>query len=203
MKIICVGRNYAKHAKELNSEVPQEPIFFMKPETALTTTKIYTIPTFTKNLHYETEVVLKINRFCHNIPLQEAHSYYNSIGLGIDFTARDLQNEAIAKGLPWEKCKSFDDSAMVSRFIEKDSLNDIDDLHFYLEKNGNIVQQGTTKDMIFNFEKLIAEASRYFSLERGDLIFTGTPAGVGKVAEKEQYKGYLEGELMLDFEISE
>ncbi|MCK0201692.1 fumarylacetoacetate hydrolase family protein [Ornithobacterium rhinotracheale] len=201
MKIICVGRNYAAHAKELNSEVPQEPVLFMKPESAITQAKSYKIPRFTKNLHYETEIVLKINRFGHYIPQSEANSYFDNIALGIDFTARDIQNECIKKGLPWEKSKAFDDSAMVSKFIPKDKLGDINTLNFSLERDGEVVQQGNTKDMIFGFDELIANISQYFSLDAGDLIFTGTPVGVNYVSPEEKYQGFIEKELMLDFEI--
>lgn len=201
MKIICVGRNYAAHAKELNSEVPQEPILFIKPQSAITQVKSYKIPKFTQNLHYETEIVLKINRFGHYIPQSEASSYFDNIALGIDFTARDIQNECIKKGLPWEKSKAFDDSAMLSKFIAKDKLGEINALNFSLERDGEVVQQGNTKDMIFGFDELITHISQYFSLDAGDLIFTGTPVGVSSVSPGEKFQGFIEKELLLNFEI--
>ncbi len=201
MKIICIGRNYADHIKEMNSNVPEIPVFFLKPDTALLRkNKPFYYPEFSKEIHYETEVVIKINRLGKHIEEKFAHRYYSEIGLGIDFTARDLQRECKKKGLPWEIAKGFDHSApLTETFVNKEDLPD--NISFKLDLNGETVQEGNTKDMIFSFDKLISYLSIFFPLKIGDLIFTGTPSGVGEVKIGDKLKGYLEDRLMFDFRI--
>ena len=202
MKIICIGRNYAEHAKELNNDVPTEPVFFMKPDTALLKDgEPFYYPNFTKDLHHELEIVLKINKVGKHIEEQFAHKYYSEIGLGIDFTARDLQNTAKEKGLPWEKSKAFDGSAPLGTFVAKDQLNNLSNLHIELKVNGNTRQIGNTSDLLFSFDKIIAYVSTFITLKVGDLIYTGTPAGVAAVNIGDKLQGYLEGDLLLEFEI--
>lgn len=201
MKIICVGRNYADHARELNNEVPAEPVIFLKPETALILPRMpFFYPDFSKNIHHEIEVVIKINRLGKHIEPQFANRYYDEIALGIDFTARDIQDECKAKGLPWEKAKAFDGSAVLGKFVPKDTLR-INDTKFHLEKNGAIVQQGSTSQMLFSADQLISYVSRFFTLKIGDLIYTGTPSGVGPVAIGDTLTGYLENEPNFRVEI--
>lgn len=201
MKIICIGRNYIDHAKELNNPVPKAPLIFMKPSTALLTDgKPFYHPDFSSNIHYELEVVLKICKNGKAIQSQFASGYYDHIGLGIDFTARDLQDQCKDKGHPWEIAKAFDHSAVIGSFTDKNLLNS-GEIKFQLSKNGSIVQDGNTKDLIFNFDYLISYISQYFTLQTGDLIFTGTPAGVGKIAIGDHYEGMMEGEKMLDCKI--
>lgn len=201
MKIICIGRNYAEHAQELGNEVPEKPVIFMKPDTAILKkgTDFY-LPEFSDDIHYELEVVLKISKGGKYIQEKNAADYYNEIGLGIDFTARDLQTTLKGKGLPWELAKGFDGSAVVSEFFKKDNY-DIGNLHFALNKNKEKVQDGDTALMIFSPEKIIAFVSQYFTLKAGDLIFTGTPAGVGKVAENDILEGFLEDKKVLHVRI--
>ncbi len=202
MKIICIGRNYAEHAKELNNPVPTVPVIFMKPDTAiLKDNKPFYHPDFSNDIHHELEIVLKIAKEGKHIAEKFAHKYYNEIGLGIDFTARDIQQKHKEKGLPWELAKSFDHSAPISHFIPKDQFKDLYQLNFHLELNGQTVQKGNTSDLLFQFEKLIAFVSQYITLKKGDLIFTGTPEGVGKVNIGDHLVGYLEGEKLLDFVI--
>jgi 2-keto-4-pentenoate hydratase/2-oxohepta-3-ene-1,7-dioic acid hydratase in catechol pathway len=191
MKIICIGRNYVNHAKELGNAIPSEPVFFLKPDTAISPKgHPFFIPDFTNNVHYEVELVIKINRLGKHIEEQFAHKYYSEIGLGIDFTARDIQEEVKAKGLPWERAKGFDGSAVISRtFINKEEL-DINNIGFSLSKNGDSVQEGNSKDMLFNFDKIIAYISQFYTLKIGDLIYTGTPAGVGQVANGDELEGF-------------
>ncbi len=202
MKIICIGRNYADHAKELNNPLPTEPVFFLKPDTALLPAgNDFYIPDFTSDLHYECELVLKIKKVGKNIPEKFAGDYFDELSLGIDFTARDLQEQCKAKSLPWEKAKGFDNSApMGSHFVSKSTL-DLNQLEFRLLKNSKEVQRGKTKDMIFNFEKIIAYISQYITLKTGDLIFTGTPAGVGPVAIGDHLEGFIGEEKILDLKI--
>lgn len=202
MKIICIGRNYADHAKEMKAELPGEPVFFMKPDTALLRdNEPFYFPGFTKDLHYECEVVVKISRVGKNIQEKFAHKYYEQISLGIDFTARDLQSKCKEKGLPWEMAKAFEHSAPLSGiFIGKHTL-DITNIGFHLNLNGNTVQRGTTKDWIFHIDSIIAYISKFMTLKTGDLIFTGTPAGVGPVAIGDRLEGYIEDQKMFDFEI--
>ena len=203
MKIICIGRNYAKHAKELGNTVPTEPVYFMKPDSALLPKKQpFFYPNFTKDLHYEVELVIKICKLGKNISKKFANTYYNEIGLGIDFTARDIQLECKAKGLPWEKAKAFDYSAPLSReFIQKSEFKNLNDIAFSLEKNGEIVQNGNSQDMLFDFDHLICYISQFMTLKIGDLIFTGTPAGVGTLKIGDQLTGYIEDKKMLDLNI--
>lgn len=203
MKIICIGRNYAEHAKELGNQVPTEPVFFCKPDSAiLPRSNPLFIPEFTNDLHYEVELVIKIDRLGKNIEPEFASRYYSTIGLGIDFTARDVQEEQKKKGLPWEKAKAFDGSAVLGKdFIPLENLNDRTNIRFSLKKNGEIVQNGSSTDMIFNFDKIIAHVSRYMTLKIGDLIYTGTPAGVGPVAIGDVLEGYLEEKKMFKVNI--
>ena len=202
MKIICIGRNYAEHAKELNNAIPTEPVFFMKPDTALLKDgEPFYYPDITKDLHHEIEIVIKINKVGKHIDEQFAHKYYDEIGLGIDFTARDLQAECKAKGLPWEKAKAFDNSAPLGKFISKDKLGDLSEIEFELKINGQSRQVGNTKDLLFSFDQIISYVSKYVTLKVGDLIYTGTPSGVGAVEIGDKMQGYIKGDLFLDFEV--
>tara|TARA_B100001741_G_scaffold312708_1_gene316701 strand:- start:3626 stop:4237 length:612 start_codon:yes stop_codon:yes gene_type:complete len=202
MKIICIGRNYVNHAKELGNTIHSEPVFFLKPDTAISTKgHPFFIPDFTSNVHYEVELVIKINRVGKHIEEDFAHKYYQEIGLGIDFTARDVQEEVKAKGLPWEKAKGFDGSAVISRsFIPKEEL-DLNKIDFTLEKNGDTVQVGNSKDMLFNFDKIIAYISQFYTLKIGDLIYTGTPAGVGQVNNGDILKGFIGTQKMFEVKV--
>lgn len=194
MKIICVGRNYADHITELDNEKPQEPVLFLKPDTAiLQKGQPFFIPSFTDNIHYEVEVLVKINRIGKHIQPQFAHKYYQEVALGIDFTARDLQTTLKAKGLPWEKAKAFDGSALVGEWVSKKELPPHNALSFALHKNETQVQAATTAQMLWNIEQLIAYCSRFFTLKIGDILFTGTPKGVGAVARDDIFVGLLEG----------
>jgi acylpyruvate hydrolase len=200
MKIICIGRNYTDHAEEMKSPIPKEPIFFMKPDTCLLRkNQPFFYPNFSSNIHYELEIVLKICRLGRNIGERYAHRYFDEIALGIDFTARDLQQQCQAQGLPWEISKAFDGAAPISKFLKIDEIGLINNIDFWLEKNGQEVQRGNTSKMIFNFDKIITYVSKFTTLKIGDLIYTGTPAGVGPVAIGDRLKGYLNGNLMLDF----
>jgi 2-keto-4-pentenoate hydratase/2-oxohepta-3-ene-1,7-dioic acid hydratase in catechol pathway len=202
MKIICIGRNYSDHAKEMNSPVPEEPVIFMKPDTALLKDNApFFYPDFTKDLHHEIEVVLKISKVGKHIEEKFAHRYYNEIGLGIDFTARDLQAECKKKGLPWEKAKAFDNSAPIGEFVAIDSLKDKNAIDFHLDLNGTTVQQGNTRDLIFTFDQLVSYISKFITLRMGDLIYTGTPAGVGSVKIGDKLEGFMEGKKMFGFEV--
>jgi len=202
MKILCIGRNYIDHAKELNNEVPLEPVFFIKPDTALLRdNEPFYLPDFSHNIHYEVELVIKINKVGKHIEKEYAHRYYEEIGLGVDFTARDVQDELKKKGLPWEKAKAFDNSAPISMiFINKNSL-DLKNIPFSLIKNSQKVQDGNSSEMIFDFDSIISHISKYVTLKVGDLIFTGTPAGVGKTSIGDKLQGYINQTLMFDFEI--
>lgn len=192
MKIICIGRNYAEHAKELNNPIPKEPLIFMKPSSALlVNNKALYYPEFTKDLHYEAEIVLKIERNGRHVQPQFASKYYSKVAFGIDFTARDIQQKCKEKGHPWEKAKGFDGSAGISEFVSLEEVTGPEGIEFYLTKNGEEVQHGFTKDMLFSFDQLIVEASRYFKLHQGDLLYTGTPAGVGAVQIGDQLEGYI------------
>lgn len=201
MKIICIGRNYADHAKELGNKVPGKPVFFMKQDTSLLMkNKPFYYPEFSKEIHYETELVIRINRLGKHIEKRFAHRYYDEIGLGIDFTARDLQNECKSKGLPWEVAKAFEQSAPLSdEFIPKADLPE--NINFSLDINGKTVQKGNSKNMIFSIDDLISYLSQFFTLKIGDLIFTGTPEGVGEIKIGDRLQGRLEGKLMFDFEV--
>lgn len=200
MKIICIGRNYSEHAKELGNGIPEKPVIFMKPDTAILKGNDFYIPEFSNDVHYELEVVLKISKGGKYIRKEAAHKYYEEIGLGIDFTARDLQSELKSKGLPWELAKGFDGSAVVGNFFKKDSY-DLANLQFSLLKNKEKVQDGHTKDMMFTFDDIIAFVSQYFTLRVGDLIFTGTPKGVGKVNENDVLEAYLEDRKVIDIRV--
>lgn len=200
MKIICIGRNYAEHAKELKNEVPTEPVFFMKPDTSLLKEEDFYLPDFTNDLHYEIELVIKISKAGKHIEEQFANKYYNEIGLGIDFTARDLQTKAKEKGLPWEKAKAFDNSAPIGKFINKEKLK-LQDIHFELKVNGESKQIGNSKDLIFSFDKVISYVSKFVTLKVGDLIYTGTPEGVGQVKIGDKLEGFLEGESFLKLNV--
>ena len=203
MKIICIGRNYVAHAKELNNEVPDEPVFFMKPDSSLLRNNDpFYIPDWTNDVHHEIELVLKINRIGKNIEKRFAHRYFDEIGLGVDFTARDVQQKLKEKGLPWEKAKAFDQAAVLGNtFIKKEELNDAANIQFKLNINGNLVQYGNSNLMIFSFDDIISQISKYVTLKIGDLIYTGTPAGVGPVKIGDRLEGFLEDKKLLDFEI--
>jgi 2-keto-4-pentenoate hydratase/2-oxohepta-3-ene-1,7-dioic acid hydratase in catechol pathway len=202
MKIICIGRNYVAHARELNNEVPEAPVFFLKPETALVTSnRPFPYPDFSKDVHHEVEVVIRIHQTGSRIAEPEADQYFDELGLGIDFTARDLQAAAKQKGLPWEKAKAFDHAAPVSAFRPITEVNDIHHLAFRLDRNGATVQEGNTGLMIFSFEKIVSYVSRFITLQKGDLIFTGTPAGVGPVSPGDRLEAYLEEEKLMDFRV--
>lgn len=193
MKIICVGRNFFGHTEELGHEKPDAPIIFLKPETAkLHKSFPFHIPPFSDKIHHEVEVLVKINRIGKYIDEKYAHKYYREIGLGIDFTARDLQHSLKEKGLPWEKAKAFDGSAMIGSFYDKKEFPDLNNIEFELKKNGTTIQQGNTSKMIWSIDALIAEISKFFTLKIGDIIFTGTPAGVGLIDENDLLEGYLE-----------
>jgi 2-keto-4-pentenoate hydratase/2-oxohepta-3-ene-1,7-dioic acid hydratase in catechol pathway len=202
MKIICIGRNYADHAKELGNEIPDEPIIFMKPKSALLQphTPFY-YPEFTNELHYECELVLRISKNGKYIQDRHASNYYNGITLGIDFTARDIQDECKKKGLPWEKAKAFDNSAAIGKFIDITPDMNKKNINFSFSKNGEIVQTGNSGQMIFSFDKLISNISNYFSLNIGDLIFTGTPAGVGECVVGDELEAFYEGTSMLKVDV--
>jgi 2-keto-4-pentenoate hydratase/2-oxohepta-3-ene-1,7-dioic acid hydratase in catechol pathway len=199
MKIICIGRNYAEHAKELNNAVSASPVVFLKPKSSLLQGTTFYYPEFTKDLHYECEVVVKICKNGKHIKEKFAKNYYQQITVGIDFTARDLQQQQKEKGLPWEIAKAFDGSAVVGKFI--DIPADVQAINFTLHKNNLLVQEGHTKDMLFTIDHIIAYVSQFFSLHTGDLIFTGTPAGVGPVAIGDQLKGAIEQEPLFEMHI--
>lgn len=205
MKIICIGRNYAEHVAELNDggRIPSEPLFFLKPDTAmLRNNDPFYIPDFSKQVDYECELIVKINRVGKYIEKRFAHRYYDEVGLGIDFTARDLQRRAIAEGLPWESCKGFDHSAAISpQFLPLAELGSIDNLNFRLEVNGEVRQSANTSQMIFSVDDIISHVSRYMTLRMGDLIYTGTPPGVGPVHAGDNLRATLEGRTLLDFDI--
>lgn len=202
MKIICIGRNYAEHAKELRNEIPSEPVWFMKPDTALLKDgEAFYLPEFSNDIHHEIEVVLKINKVGKHIDEQFAHKYYDEIGLGVDFTARDVQAKCKEKGLPWEKAKAFDGSAPIGKFIKKEQLGNLTNIDFELKINGQSRQHGNTKDLLFSFDKVIAHVSKFVTLKVGDLIYTGTPEGVGPVKIGDKLQGYLKGNLCLEFEV--
>jgi 2-keto-4-pentenoate hydratase/2-oxohepta-3-ene-1,7-dioic acid hydratase in catechol pathway len=201
MKIICVGRNYASHAQELNNEKPTSPVLFIKPDTALLKRgHEFYIPECTKNLHYELEICLKITKVGKHVPLQFAHQYYDSIALGLDFTARDWQDELKSKGLPWELAKAFDNSAYLGDFMPKSEF-DMQNINFSLYKNKQKVQEGHSQEMIFGFDEIISYASQFFTLRIGDVIMTGTPAGVGPVAIGDVLEARLEEKPVFSLDI--
>ena len=194
MKIICIGRNYAKHIEELDNEKPTEPVIFMKPDSAiLLKNNPFIIPPFSQDIHYEAEIIVKINRIGKFIDQKFAHKYYDEIGLGIDFTARDVQNKMKEKGLPWEKAKAFDGSAVIGKYINKENLN-LESIKFQLYKNNKLVQDGDSSHMLWKIDEIIAYVSQFFTLKIGDVIFTGTPAGVGRVQPNDILIGTLENQ---------
>jgi 2-keto-4-pentenoate hydratase/2-oxohepta-3-ene-1,7-dioic acid hydratase in catechol pathway len=202
MKIICIGRNYAEHIAELENEKPTDPVIFLKPDTAILVKKQpFFIPDFSNDIHYEVEVLVKINKVGKYIDRKFAHKYYNEIGLGIDFTARDLQASLKEKGLPWEKAKAFDGSAVIGDWIPVEQIKDVNAIEFSLKKNENIVQIGNTSLMLWKIDELIEFISKYFTLKIGDVIFTGTPAGVGKVEPNDRLAGYIEDKQMFSITV--
>lgn len=202
MKIICVGRNYVKHIKELNNEAPKDPVLFLKPDTSILLKKQpFFIPEFSNEVHHEVEILVKINRIGKHIDRKFAHKYYDEIGLGIDFTARDLQSKLKEKGLPWEKAKAFDGAAVVGKFLSKNDFKNIDDINFRLEKNDKVQQKGNTSLMLWKIDTLIEYISKYFTLKIGDIIFTGTPSGVAKVNPNDILKGFIEEKEIFSIKI--
>ncbi|WP_090559244.1 fumarylacetoacetate hydrolase family protein [Pedobacter hartonius] len=202
MKVIAIGRNYAAHAKELNNPLPTSPVIFMKPDTAvLKDNKPFYLPDFSSDIHYELEVVLKICKEGKHIAEKFASGYFDEVGLGIDFTARDIQNIHKEKGLPWELAKAFDNSAAISHFIPKDKIEDLNNLQFELKINGETRQNGNTSNILFSFEKIISFVSQYITLKKGDLIFTGTPEGVGQVQQGDKLEAWIGEEQFLNFDI--
>jgi len=202
MKLICIGRNYIKHIEELNSEKPKDPVIFLKPDTAILLKKQpFFIPDFSDNIHYEVEILVKINKVGKYIDKKFAHKYYDEIGLGIDFTARDLQNQLKDNGLPWEKCKAFDGSAVIGNWLPKNQFENVDHISFTLLKNDEVVQQGNTSHMLWKIDEIIEYVSKYFTLKIGDIIFTGTPAGVGKVFANDKLNGIIENKEMFSITV--
>ncbi|MEO8773240.1 MAG: fumarylacetoacetate hydrolase family protein [Gelidibacter sp.] len=202
MKIICIGRNYTEHIKELANEKPTEPVVFLKPDTAILLKKQpFFIPDFSNDVHHEVEILVKISKVGKHIDKKFAHKYYDEIGLGIDFTARDLQQQLKAKGLPWEKAKAFDGAAVVGEWLPKSNFESVDAINFSLEKNGILVQQGNTSHMLWKIDELIEYVSKYFTLKIGDIIFTGTPSGVAKVEANDKLKGLIENNEMFNLTI--
>ena len=202
MKIICIGRNYAKHIEELANEKPTSPVVFLKPDSAILPKKQhFYIPEHSKDVHHEVELLIKIKRVGKHIEKRFAHKYYDEIGLGIDFTARDVQSALKSKGLPWEKAKAFDGSAVVGKWFSKKEFEDLNNLNFSLKKNGEDVQTGNTSYMLWKIDELIEYVSKYFTLKIGDIIFTGTPAGVGKVIADDRLEGYIENKHVFSLTI--
>ena len=202
MKIICVGRNYVEHIKELNNEAPKEPVLFLKPDTAILLKKQpFFIPEFSNEVHHEVEILVKINRIGKHIDRKFARKYYDEIGLGIDFTARDLQSKLKEKGLPWEKAKAFDGAAVIGNFLPKSDFKDIDNINFRLEKNDKVQQTGNTSLMLWKIDTLIEYISKYFTLKIGDIIFTGTPSGVAKVNSNDILKGFIEEKELFSIKV--
>ena len=202
MKIICIGRNYASHIAELNNERPDEPVVFLKPDTAaLSKESPFYIPDFSNDVHHEVEILVKISKVGKYIDAKFAHKYYEQIGLGIDFTARDVQAKLKEKGLPWEKAKAFDGSAVFGNFIPKSEFTSVDNIHFELKNNGQTVQSGNTANMLWKIDEIISHISQYFTLKVGDVIFTGTPEGVAKVSAGDLLEGFIEGKKVLSLPI--
>ena len=202
MKIICIGRNYANHIEELKNDRPENPVVFLKPDSAiLQKNHPFYIPSFSEEIHYEIEFLVRINRLGKHIATKFAHKYYDEVGLGIDFTARDMQSQLKEKGLPWEKAKAFDGSAVISEFVSISKFNDLNDVSFSLLKNGEEVQVGNTKNMLWKIDELIAYTSTFFTLKIGDILFTGTPSGVGRVATNDKLIGKIENTTFIDVTI--
>lgn len=202
MKIIAIGRNYIDHAKELNNPIPKEPIFFLMPDSALLkNNQPFFYPDFSSEIHYEVEIVVKLDRLGKNVASKFANRYYSEIGIGIDFTARDLQQNCKEKGLPWEISKSFDGAAVISKMKPLSAIGDINNINFHLELNGEVVQKANTSEMIFKVDELIEHVSKYMTIKIGDLLYTGTPSGVGSVKIGDRLTAYIEDEKLLDFVI--
>ena len=202
MKLICIGRNYTKHIEELENEKPTDPVVFLKPDTAVLLKKQpFFIPDFSDDVHHEVEILVKINKVGKHIDRKFAHKYYDEIGLGIDFTARDLQSELKTKGLPWEKAKAFDGAAVIGKWLPKTNFDNVDNIQFKLLKNDAVVQEGNTNLMLWKIDELIEYVSKYFTLKIGDIIFTGTPAGVGKVVANDKLKGYIENDELFSITV--
>ncbi len=202
MKIICIGRNYASHIEELKNERPDEPVIFLKPDTAMVQKQFpFIIPEFSKDVHHEVEILVKISKVGKYIDAKFAHKYYDEIGLGIDFTARDLQAKLKEKGLPWEKAKAFDGSAVIGDFINKSEFDSLGNINFDLTNNGVVVQKGNTESMLWKIDELVAYASQYFTLRTGDIIFTGTPQGVAKVNPGDVLEGSVEGKKLFSIQV--
>jgi len=202
MKLICIGRNYTAHIEELENEKPTDPVVFLKPDTSILLKKQpFFIPDFSDDVHHEVEVLVKINKVGKHIAKKFAHKYYDEVGLGIDFTARDLQAQLKAKGLPWEKAKAFDGAAVIGKWLSKAKFQDINNINFSLKKNDEIVQSANTELMLWKVDELIEYVSKYFTLKIGDIIFTGTPAGVGKVFAKDRLQGYIEEEEIFSIKV--
>ncbi len=202
MKIICIGRNYTEHIKELNNERPTDPVLFIKPDSAvLPKEQDFYIPEFSQDVHYEVEVLVKIKKVGKHIDVQFSHTYYDEIGLGIDFTARDIQSQLKEKGLPWEKAKGFDGSAVIGKWLPKSKFKDLNNINFQLKKNDKLVQEGNTGLMLWKIDEIISYVSRFFTLKKGDIIFTGTPAGVGRISANDYLSGTLENEQMFSLNI--
>jgi len=202
MKIICIGRNYVNHIAELNNERPDEPVIFLKPDTAVLSDKTpFVIPEFSNEIHHEVEILVKINKVGKYIDAKFAHKYYDQIGLGIDFTARDIQNKLKEKGLPWEKAKAFDGSAIIGDFLPKNDFISLENITFELTNNGVTVQKGNTSHMLWKIDEIIAYVSQFFTLKTGDIIFTGTPEGVAKIAPGDVLEGFIEDKKLLRLHI--
>jgi 2-keto-4-pentenoate hydratase/2-oxohepta-3-ene-1,7-dioic acid hydratase in catechol pathway len=202
MKIICIGRNYANHIAELQNERPEEPVIFLKPDSAVLPDKApFVIPDFSSDIHHEIEVIVKINKLGKYIDPKFAHKYYDEIGLGIDFTARDVQNRLKEKGLPWEKAKAFDGSAIIGDFLPKNEFSSTENITFELTNNGQTVQKGNTANMLWKIDEIIAYVSQFFTLKKGDVIFTGTPEGVAKVTPNDILEGFIENKKVLRLQI--
>lgn len=202
MKIICIGLNYHSHIQELKSTIPDFPVFFMKPETAIIVkNRPFFLPDFSKEIHYEVELLVRINKLGKSIQKKFAHTYYEEIGLGIDFTARDLQQKVRSEGLPWEITKSFDGSAVIGTFVPKSEFTDLNNIPFHLQLNDRVVQQGNSRDMIFDIDTIIEYVSQFITLKIGDIIFTGTPVGVGPVAINDRLQGFIGDQKLFDFRI--
>ena len=202
MKIVCIGRNYADHIEELNNERPKEPVVFIKPDTTIgqSNTPFY-IPDFSSAIHHEIELIVRINRIGKHIQEKFASKYYDQISVGIDFTARDLQAQLKAKGLPWEKSKSFDGATVLGKWVDKNQFKNLQNLDFELTNNNKVVQKGNTALMLYTIDQLIAHVSQYFTLKIGDVLFTGTPAGVAAVAQEDELEGYLEGQKLFTLKV--
>ncbi len=202
MKIICIGLNYKSHIQELKCETPEQPLFFLKPETSMILrNRPFFLPDFSNDIHYEVELLVKINKVGKFIQKRFAHTYYDEIGLGIDFTARDIQQEAMAKGLPWELSKAFDGSAIIGNFLPKSQFPNLQNINFHLQKNEQIVQKGNSADMLFEIDDIIAYVSQFITLKIGDIIFTGTPVGVGRIEINDRLQGFIEEQKMFDFRV--